>query len=495
MKKIIVGIVGFGVVGKAYLRYLQRYGAAFTGLRGGNSSDAVIENNFIWDQKEVLNKKELDELVPQVKVFDNNSISLETLSSVCDYLLVSAGVPPEKIPEKGAHIVSEIDLFSRHNNKPVVAITGSLGKTTITTLLYKLLNVLPVPQGFMPGAKKLIQQVAVGGNIGVSMLDLLARKSDAIVLELSSFQLARSSLFAPNIAIINNVYPNHLDWHKTAEHYFASKCALVMRQTKNDTTVLNLSLFQHAPYAFMLRECRGKIVLIADGRPTAQQLESVPFSCYEVFFSERDILRQMSYKKGHLLGEYDLFNIESLSAITYEQNWLFVLATLHALDVNLEQCLGMLKNSDFSARLLADHRHRMECCLTINDVDFYNDSKATIVEATAAAVERLKKNNRPIILILGGLDKGVNRTLFVKKLKAMPRVKQVYYFGNEPDLFKGCKVFKTLDLVIDDLFLHIESGDQVLFSPSGSSFDLFDNYQQRGDIFKKLVLRKSALVH
>lgn len=495
MKKITVGIVGFGVVGKAYLRYLSRYGTAFLILKGGKGSDAVIENIFIWDQEKITDKHLLENVSPKVKLYQEGEISLETFSSICDYIFVSAGVAPNKIPEQGAHVVSEVDLFALHNQKPVIAITGSLGKTTITTLIYKFLNAVKAPKYFEKGKKKERHSVVVGGNIGTSMLDLLERRYDAAVLELSSFQLARNTLFAPHIAIINNIYPNHLDWHKTDLHYFASKAAIACHQDKKGTVLINIDLFQDERYAFIMQEYKGNVVLISTRKPTEKSLCAIPFSCFDLFFVERDILYIARYESGRLLEAKSLLNIELFASITYEENLVFVFAALCTLGVNLDECLDITKNDEFKRRLLVDHKHRLECCLTLNDVDFYNDSKATIIEATSAAVSRLEKNNRPIVLILGGLDKGVDRRHFIKKLKLMPRIKQVYYFGNEPTLFEGCKKFATLEQVVDDLFLTIESGDQVLFSPSGSSFDLFDNYQQRGDVFKSLVLNKSASIH
>jgi UDP-N-acetylmuramoylalanine--D-glutamate ligase len=136
---------------------------------------------------------------------------------------------------------------------------------------------------------------------------------------------------------------------------------------------------------------------------------------------------------------------------------------------------------------LAFDPHRVEHFLTRHGIEFYDDSKATIIQATEAACNFLAAKKRPIILIVGGTSKGVDRTLFIQKIAKHPAIKRILCFGKECSLFKECTSFATLHEVVHEVMKIASPGDSVLFSPSGASYDLFSNYQERGKSFKALV--------
>ena len=139
--------------------------------------------------------------------------------------------------------------------------------------------------------------------------------------------------------------------------------------------------------------------------------------------------------------------------------------------------------------LLSDLQHRVRHCATVRGVAFYDDSKSTVAEATYAAAERLADSGRPMIIILGGLGKGADRSWLMPALEKLDNVKQIFCFGPECAVFPGAKACDTLEAVMDGVDDIMLPGDLVLFSPSGSSFDFFKNYEHRGQIFEGLVKR------
>jgi UDP-N-acetylmuramoylalanine--D-glutamate ligase len=410
-----VGIWGFGKTGQSALSFLSAQGAECL----------------------VLDNKELDPFQEElIKSHNAQFVGPEYLPQfieLSDTIIASQGVNITPYLEHTDKFMTEVDLFAKYVKVPVIAITGSAGKTTTVTLLTQLLNML---------GKKAI----AAGNIGKPMLDVLAeqKKYDYIVLELSNFQLEHAKTFAPSIATILNIFPNHLDRHPDMQDYIEAKGKLLSYQTDD-------------------------------------QIAFLPMEYIDQFWS------LVGQQKVTWIGSDTHVNItKELSDITCHQNWQIILSILEHLNLPIETIPTYKKQ-------LRIPEHRVEFVGTVNGADFYNDSKATIPAATLQAVSQF--NDCPLILFLGGLSKGTDRSELIKQLPH--NIKHVICFGAEAEqLHIWCQesvisssVHNTLEDGFDMALKKLEPNDVVLFSPSGSSFDLFKNYEERGKKFKNLTLQ------
>jgi UDP-N-acetylmuramoylalanine--D-glutamate ligase len=430
-----IGIWGFGLVGKSALHYATEEGAKCS----------------IFDQRE-LNRDEQDTIEQQHGTVEKN---LELFLNSNDYILPSPGVDISSYKQKH-FFICELDLFASRWLKPSIAITGSVGKTTVTTLISTLL------------AKKM--PVATGGNIGTPMLSLIEEQDnvDIGVLELSSWQLEHSRSYAPDIAIITNLYPNHLDRHLTMENYLLAKANIFKHQQTHQALIAPLHLQQQ----LLSLSVKSKCIWVSNKRV---QMNSLNSSDHILFFDNDMII----YRHNNI--ESIIVESWNLSRSIMIENWLFALATL--LQLNLPANLA------FNCSLQLEHR--IEKIATIGNTTFYNDSKATTVEATLAAIEQFK--NEKIVLFLGGLSKGVDRSTLIAQLPS--NVISVICFGNEADQLKQyCEFanrhahsFCNLKEAFNYAVKYIQNATVALLSPSGSSYDLYTNYEERGRHFKDLV--------
>jgi len=501
-----VGIVGFGIVGKSILSFLnEKKGQAV------NHDDHDIMRLSVWDARALSNEEQAFIHDYGATATDATVVSLEDFLKNNDYIVASPGVDLNDYQQYHNKFLCELDFFSTFFSKPVIAITGALGKTTTTKLLGKLTSLV----SYLPadktgdkkrlfrdyfGEKKSITSV-VGGNIGVGMLDLVKQQElyDLGVLELSSFQLELNKKFAPDIAIFTNLYANHLDRHKTLEAYFEAKFSIIRYQRPDQVAVLSLDLLTGQAADLMnkyLADIKSQICFVAQTLPDQSILKNINRSDYCLFFTNNNALWVTSVHHGVCSEAIKLFNLQVLPEITFLANWLHVLTTLYILGADLPVLENIFK-TDGKAFALDDHHHRVEHFATINGVDFYNDSKATVIQSTEAAVARLANNKKPMILILGGLSKGVDRSPLIAYLKTVQEIKKIYCFGKDCDVFTegllgACTYFPTLEETIQDITKTMKPGDQVLFSPGGASYDLFKNYEHRGQVFKDLVLRLRA---
>ena len=425
-----VGILGFGLVGKSYLKFFHK-----------------THQVNVWDSRE-LTPYELTLLKHHNATLSHQSIELFCKSN--DLLALSPGIDSSNIPickEKIVcdRLVCELDLI---NHKHTIAITGTLGKTSVTRLLGELLD-----------------DYSIGGNIGSPMLDLVCKNT---VLELSSFQLDLSKSFAPDIAMLTNFYPNHLDRHHSVDKYLNAKLNIFRYQDSNQIALVN------AKIKLPLKP-KSKLFFVSNNEPNnSKEL----LADGELFFMKDGFFCKLNQD-----GIKRILSIDGLDKVTFLENWVFILAALYSLGFSEEDIRGKLERL-----LLGKFRtdpHRLELFATINGVDFYNDSKATVVEATFAAVEKLLEFNKQIILIIGGIGKGVDRSSNFEVIRSMSGVKKVLSFGQER--FSEIDHYQSLEEVVHEAIALAEQGDQVLFSPSGASFDLFNNFQHRGDRFKEVV--------
>jgi UDP-N-acetylmuramoylalanine--D-glutamate ligase len=378
-----------------------------------------------------------------------------------DLIVVSPGVPMDTPEVKqvvgfGLPVIGELELASRYLNGQVVAITGSNGKTTTTTLVGQILSDAGLP-------------TLVGGNIGLPVIDLV-EKSSAVttsVLEVSSFQLETIEEFHPKIAVVLNITPDHLDRHGSFEAYAAAKTRITENQGPDDFLVLN---GEDKATQMVALKTKAQIFWFSGRRPIKQGAfvhgESIVFLPCEGGKAEP----VMPVVEIPLKGAHNVENV--LAAVCVAR-----LAGVSA--EKIRATVGAFKAVE----------HRLELVKSLRGIEFYNDSKATNVDAAMKAVASFKGG---IHLILGGKDKNSDYGLMAELLKE--RVKAVYTIGSaaekiERQLAGVVKMVSagTMQVAVADAAVAAVPGDVVLLAPACSSFDQFDNYEHRGQIFRQLV--------
>ena len=380
-----------------------------------------------------------------------------------DLIVVSPGVPTD-LPQlaearrEGTPVIGEIELAARFLEGQTVAITGSNGKTTTTTLTGEVIAA--------GGCKTL-----VGGNIGTPAISFVDHSSPDtwIVLEISSFQLETIETFRPHIAAILNLSPDHLDRHGSMANYFAAKARIFENQTATDFAVLN-----------------------ADDEQTAALASALRPQVYW-FSRRREVERGAFVRDGHIIFR-DIFRdghaerpVMSCADITLKgaHNLENVLAAVVMGSLaGIEAAKMRTAVKDFKAV-----EHRLEFVATIAGVDYYNDSKATNVDATIKALEAFAGG---IHIILGGKDKGSDYTVLNRLLRE--RVRRVYTIGAasskiESQIANSVPVTSsgTLGEALRIASGNARAGEIVLLAPACASFDQFTSYEERGRVFKAEV--------
>ena len=486
MSACTLGIIGFGVVGKATVAFVLRTAGILNFFSKKKGISYTTLRIVVWDAKIIPVSEQISLLAQGVLFTDATQESLEAFIARVDSVIASPGVDLVPYAHHAYKFIEELDLFARFFTKPTVGITGTLGKTSITKLTTKLLAMSDalVASSWLPNKPS----VVAGGNIGTAMFEVAAEQEslDAAVLELSSFQLERSSVYAPRVAVVSNLFDNHLDRHRTMFAYSAAKAQLFKYQRPADTLIVHEQCLKNEDFGGYVNQSLAHIMIITSAKtlsqlPTFDQLiEALYFDVDGMVVAsiDRGIVKKRRLLVPGLLESF-------LPDITFASNWLLVCGILYALGRNVEAVITEVVG-DRSFKL-DDHRYRVEKFMTAHGIDFYDDSKSTVVQATQAAVNKIAEQGRPIILILGGVGKGVDRSSLMVELQRVVGLKIVYCFGNECASFIGCKELATLDDIVKDLPNVALPGDIVLFSPSGASFDFFNNYKHRGDVFKALV--------
>lgn len=436
-----IGIWGLGVSGQNLLKFLEKI----------STSLAILERPEILEEKKNLLQKKTYTLY-------QDPIERNLFIQSCDIIIPSPGIliPPEILAT--GKICTELDLFAQFATDTTIAITGSLGKTSITSLLTQILN-------------NQKNTAIAGGNIGNGIIDTLASKADYRILELSSFQLEHTQSFKPNIAIITNIYPNHLDRHKTFEKYQKAKLTIVKKLTKKEIAIVPHELAQE-----LSTSLQNKCTIFTFGLSENPVSPKIP----HFYFDENKTIIVKTHKK-----KIPILSGRALPPISFATNWLIIIATLYAL--NKIDLLTTFQ-SDYTIP-----EHRMEKLTSKNGIHYINDSKATVIEATIGALNQIQSPEKTILL-LGGLSKGTNR---IPHLKKLTKCRHIACFGAEAKaLKKGCLQNNTPSSAHQSLeeavayAQHIaEPGNTILLSPGGSSYDLFKNYEERGVIFKKIIMK------
>lgn len=377
-----------------------------------------------------------------------------------DLVIKSPGIPKEnvivqKLNQKQIPVISEIEFASRYTDSKIIAVTGSNGKTTTTSLIHYILSTAGL-------------NVGLGGNIGRSFADLVIDDNfDCYVLEISSFQLDDIKSFKPYIAILLNITPDHLDrYDYKLELYAKAKFKITENQSHEDYFVYD---FDDKNITELIKEIDTKAKKIAYSMDT--NLEDGAYADDEKIMINYPEKFEIPVSGLSLQGKHNLYN--SMAAAT----------TANILKIRKDVIRRSL--SDFAAV-----EHRLEFVLKVGGVEFINDSKATNVNAAYYALESMKN---PTVWIVGGTDKGNDYSelfdLIGKKVKAivclgLDNSKIVNAFENKVENIVETKSMK--DAVRSAYFLS-EKGDTVLLSPCCASFDLFKNYEDRGNQFKEEV--------
>ena len=384
-----------------------------------------IKNYKIWDdnKKNILKKNRSKNLI-------------RTLRQV-DYIVLSPGISlinNRKLIEFKNKIITDIDLFYLTNRKSkTIVITGTNGKSTTCKLIAHLL-------------KKNNFSYSLGGNIGNPILDIKKPKNKYIIIEASSFQLSHSKYIRPNFAFLLNLTNDHLDWHGNMKNYLNSKLRIFHHQTKNNFAIIN--------------------------KKFKKKFESKKFLGKLIFPKIKDYMKiKLKINNSYLTSK---INDENMSfAYTFAR-------------------LLKIKESSFvkSINSFKGLPHRFELFLKKKDVIFINDSKATSFKATQSALSSCKN----IYWILGGLPKKKDK---IKLLELKKNIIKCYLIGNYTSFFKNQiknklnfsitrNLNKTIIQVFRDMKMQKKTLKTVLFSPAAASFDQFKNFEQRGDVFKRL---------
>lgn len=441
-KALVCGMAKSGI---AAAKLLQRLGAAVT----------------------LQDMKKREELSAEVLGLEKEGIWLYTganpddIACEQDIIVLSPGIPCDlpfiaAAEKAGIEVISEVELAYRLTPCPITAITGTNGKTTTTTLTGEIMQAV-------------YGNTAVVGNIGIPYSDKVEglTEQDWVVAEISSFQMEKAKEFHPHISAVLNITPDHLNRHKTMETYIAMKERVFAKQGAEDFCILNHG---DAACRKMAEKTAAKVFFFS----SSEKLEEGIYLDGENIEVRWGKIREtlLSVQELQILGVHNYENVMAAAAMAI------------CADIPMDTIRKVLK--DF-----AGVEHRIEYVATVDGVDYYNDSKGTNVDASIRAVLAMKK---PIVLIGGGYDKGGS---FDEWTKLFPgRVKHLVLIGvTAPKVRASAEKFgftaisdcETFQEAVDLCREKAEVGDCVLLSPACASWGMFDNYEQRGDLFKEQV--------
>jgi UDP-N-acetylmuramoylalanine--D-glutamate ligase len=449
-KRVLV--VGLGKSGVASALFLASRGALVT------VSDAKREDQL---------RGEIQALLDRGITVETGKHGERTFSSQ-DLIVVSPGVPSglpalQHARSLGIPIIGEIELTARFLEGKIIAITGSNGKTTTTTLTGEIIA---------SGGRKTL----VGGNIGTPAITFVEQSSPDtwIVLEISSFQLETIETFHPHIAAVLNLTPDHLDRHGSMEAYIAAKARIFENQNgenqkAGDFAVLN---FDHENTRALAKGIKPQVLWFSRKHEVERGafVKNGAIVYRDTSSRNLDIVEIMPLAEIALQGAHNVENVLAAVAI--------------GMAAGVEPAAIRRAVKDFRAV-----EHRLEYVATLRGVQYYNDSKATNVDATIKALESFPSN---VHLILGGRDKDSDYSVLKPLLAA--RVKQVYTIGEAAAKIESqisgaapLRSVQTLEAAVREAAELAASGDIVLLAPACASYDQFSSYEHRGRVFKELV--------
>lgn len=433
-----VTVVGYGKTGEACVEVLLKLGARVK----------------LSDKKKDLN-------VPKgVEVELGGHTEEFILDS--DLIIVSPGVRWDepvlkKARERGIGVISEVELAYRLTDAPIIAITGTNGKTTTTSLTAHILS-----------TEKYIKLV---GNIGIPFVkEAFTSKPEYFVLEVSSFQLQGTRFFRPKIGVLLNIASDHLNWHNSMEEYIEAKKKLFVNQDKEDILVYNM-----------------------DDKNVIEAIESAKSK--KISFSLEDTDRSDIYVEDNNIK----FRLQEFKNISIPIDRIKLIGRHNIANVMCASTIGLLCGITIDNLLKAiesfrPYPHTLEKFLEYNGLIFIDDSKATNPHATISALRSINGNK---VLILGGQDKEMDFTELINELKVSD-VRHICLIGETKDKLKDLllrggisrfSIHNSLEEAVMTAIDSAERGDFILFSPACASFDMFKNYAERGERFKEIVYR------
>ena len=400
----------------------------------------------ITDAKRIEYKDELLNL--GVKVYDNGHPEL--LKEIkWDFIVKNPGIPytnnfVDYFVKKGIKIYTEIEIALRYGSYGIGAITGTNGKTTITTLLNEILK------------KDFISYAC--GNIGTPLSEIVYKheNEDAkLALEISAFQLLGAPSFHPSVAVVTNLTPDHLDYFSSLDDYYRAKTLVYKNMSDDDWFLRNLDDEKVLEY---VKDVKCRVIDYSLNKKADLYLRGDDVVLFdEVLFNKNDL---------KIIGMHNLQNAMVAAAMAYK---------LGAKKESIKEVISSFKGVE----------HRIEFVKEINGVKYYNDSKGTNVDSTVIA---LKAFDKPVILLAGGHDK---HTGFNDLYNYKDKIKYLITFGETRDELAKLKddayICENMKEALDKAYSLAKNGDIVLLSPACSSYDQFKNFEERGEIFKELV--------
>ena len=381
---------------------------------------------------------------------------LPKMTNLCDALVLSPGIPVDHplavtFKRSGRAVIGETELAARFMRCPIIAVTGTNGKTTTVSMLAQVLQ-----KGGL--------QAQACGNIGTPMLEYVTLDENAVaVAEISSFQLETLYSLCPHVSVVLNITEDHLNRHYTMENYVFLKSKLLKNASETEYAVLN---YDDSTVRGFAEKTKAKIL----------------------WFSVRERVAGAYYESGNLyFGEEKILSESELpvSGLHSVQNALAVIAAAKSMGIRTADIAEALRS-------FKGIRHRIENVGEVNGVTYVDDSKGTNVDATVKAVESMKT---PTVLLLGGKNKGYEYRSLFSVLKRSKVTHAVLYGENRYELLASARESGFDSVSLCDRFrfavqvarLRAKEGDTVLLSPASASFDEFSGYEERGDAFVEMV--------
>ena len=421
---------------------------------------------YLYDENDSLNMDSIKKILPDDSTYELriSNITDEEINQI-KLCVISPGFPKYKeivkrLRDRNVPIISEIELGYIISKGLICCVTGSNGKTTVTSLVGEIL-------------KTRYNDVHVCGNIGIAFCEeaLITNDQSVSCIELSSFQLEDIKDFKPHVAAILNISPDHLDRYDSYEDYIQAKLNIAVNQTKSDVLILNYDDSVLRELSKKKNLFKSKIVYFSSKQKLAQGF----------YIDENHILLADGSKITRILALDDLI----LKGIHNYENVMASIAISYYMDVPLQNMVEVCKN-------FKSLPHRIEFVRNKNGIKFYNDSKATNPDSAIKAINAI---DGKIILIAGGRDKHFDYGDLIVKIKE--RVKNLVLIGeNKKIIASKCKVMNYNNVLFADnleeatniAVTYANVGDNILLSPACSSLDMFKNYEDRGDQFKEIVM-------
>ncbi|MCK5305688.1 MAG: UDP-N-acetylmuramoyl-L-alanine--D-glutamate ligase [Candidatus Omnitrophica bacterium] len=443
MTSLNAAVIGLGESGLSAARLLKRLGAEVR-VSDNRDSEAV--------KRRAASLKDAG-----ISLVETGKHTKDFIKG-CTLVVVSPGVSAENELLKEAKllkipVISEIELGYLNCPAPIIAVTGTNGKTTTCHLINRMLE-------------KIVSVPVLCGNIGRPFCDVVLslKKDDVVVLEVSSFQLEYIEKFSPRVSMILNADTDHLDRHKNLKEYFQAKARIFENQKQDSFTILRK---EDVESKFSLDEIKSKVILVSSKSKADVYIDEAGF-----------VVRRRAKGRERVIHSSEV----NLTAIKSMENFLFLTALTLAYEVDIKALLKVQKN-------FKGLEHRIEPVGVFNGISYINDSKATNVAATRQALMSL---DCPVLLIAGGQDKDTD---FSKvNFDFLEKVKTVILLGEARKKLKAAlkdiKSVMTADSLEEALRLSkglAARGDCVLLSPMCASFDMFEDYKDRGRLFKEIV--------